>query len=581
MGTGARLAGWLWALALTLACLLSPTVARAAENGGTPLSVCVTRAAPGMTPRALFAQPGRFTCSDRQTSLGSGAFWALSSPLPPGIGRTWPPRVRIASGWVDRLSLYALYADGAIGRITADGRHLARLVQLGSVIEMEVPTRHIAVTRLLWHVEGAANLRGVLVGAHVASPEQSATANVRMAAVYAAFAGLSIALLVYNFGTWVALRYRFQLAYCAMVAAMLVYAWSSSGAIIWMWPGLPNNSRTCINDIAMAISVAAALAFARSFFEPGVFAGWVGVANRCVSAAVIGASLLLTASAPWHLRLFDRLFIGSFVLVIALVGPVLWRAWHQRSRYLWLFALAWAAPIIFGGARVTANLGLLPWSFWLDQSSILSMMVEALLSSAAIAYRIRLLSVERDEAREQEIAARLLADTDPLTGLLNRRAFLDRAIGRAGEQMLVLIDVDHFKQVNETIGHDGGDDVLRILADTLRASLPPEALVARLGGEEFAALLPEGSAVSPDDLLHELRAARMPCDLAVTASIGTCSGTLASEIDWKALYRCADQALFEAKAAGRDRARAANPAPATATAPATGRATIALAGGWR
>ena len=64
---------------------------------------------------------------------------------------------------------------------------------------------------------------------------------------------------------------------------------------------------------------------------------------------------------------------------------------------------------------------------------MMAMAVEALLSSLAIAYRIRLLSRERDEAREQEIAARLLADTDPLTGLLNRRAFLragDRARGR-------------------------------------------------------------------------------------------------------------------------------------------------------
>jgi diguanylate cyclase (GGDEF)-like protein len=262
--------------------------------------------------------------------------------------------------------------------------------------------------------------------------------------------------------------------------------------------------------------------------------------------------------APWHLRLLDRLFIASFVLVIVLVVPVLWRAWHQRSRYLWLFGLAWAAPIICGGARITANLGLLPWSFWLDQSTILSMAVEALLSSGAIAYRVRLLSVERDQAREQEVAARMLANTDPLTGLLNRRAFLDRAIGRTGEQTLVLIDIDHFKRVNETIGHDGGDDVLRALADTLRASLPSEAMLARLGGEEFAAVFAADLAVAPDDILYHLRAARMPFDLAVTASIGACSGSLASEVEWKALYRCADRALFEAKAAGRDRARTAD-----------------------
>ncbi|MDQ9783052.1 GGDEF domain-containing protein, partial [Serratia marcescens] len=140
-------------------------------------------------------------------------------------------------------------------------------------------------------------------------------------------------------------------------------------------------------------------------------------------------------------------------------------------------------------------------------------------------------------------------DTDPLTGLFNRRAFLRHAIGREGDQILLLADIDHFKRVNETIGHDGGDEVLRVFARTLRLSVPPEALVARIGGEEFAIVTPAGLAVEAEDILARLRAARMPYDLSVTASIGTCTGPLARETDWKALYRGADRALFEAKAA--------------------------------
>jgi diguanylate cyclase (GGDEF)-like protein len=220
-----------------------------------------------------------------------------------------------------------------------------------------------------------------------------------------------------------------------------------------------------------------------------------------------------------------------------------------------MFAIAWAAPIVLACLRVASALNAIGWSFWLDNSTILTMTVEALFSSLAIAYRIRLLSLDRDEAREQEIAARLLADTDPLTGLFNRRAFLRHAIGREGDQTLLLADIDHFKRVNETIGHDGGDEVLRVFARTLRQSVPPEALVARIGGEEFAIITPVGLAVEAEDILARLRASRMPYDLAVTASIGTCSGPLMRETDWKALYRCADRALFEAKAAGRDRVR--------------------------
>ncbi|WP_156456079.1 GGDEF domain-containing protein, partial [Sphingomonas sp. CCH9-E2] len=146
---------------------------------------------------------------------------------------------------------------------------------------------------------------------------------------------------------------------------------------------------------------------------------------------------------------------------------------------------------------------------------------------------------------------------DPLTGLLNRRAFLGQAIGRSGQQTLLILDLDRFKQVNDTIGHDGGDEVLRTVARTLRGLVPAGALIARIGGEEFAVLSTPADPVDPDRILARLRATRMPFDLRVTASIGSAQGPIADERDWKSLYRAADQALFDAKAAGRDRARVA------------------------
>ena len=178
----------------------------------------------------------------------------------------------------------------------------------------------------------------------------------------------------------------------------------------------------------------------------------------------------------------------------------------------------------------------------------------------AIAYRIRLLCHERDVAIAGETIARRLADTDPLTGLLNRRAFLDRAIGRHGEQKLLIADLDHFKRVNETLGHDGGDEVLRVFARVLRSCTPVGAIVARIGGEEFAIIVDTDTTLHAEAILDRLRATRMPYDIAVTASIGGCSGPLVTEIDWKALYRGADLALFEAKASGRDRVRSHAPA---------------------
>jgi diguanylate cyclase (GGDEF)-like protein len=233
----------------------------------------------------------------------------------------------------------------------------------------------------------------------------------------------------------------------------------------------------------------------------------------------------------------------------------LWQAWTRRSNFLWLFAIAWSAPIALAVMRILGNLHVIGWSFWLDNSTIVSMMFEALTSALAVAYRIKFLREERDEAITREVLTRRLADTDPLTGLLNRRAFLAQAIGRSGDQQLLIADLDHFKRVNETLGHDGGDEVLRNFSRMLRSVVPASALVARLGGEEFAILSNASEAVEPEAVLAKLRAARMPFDLKVTASIGACRGPLTGDVDWKALYRGADSALFDAKSAGRDRAR--------------------------
>ena len=531
----------------------------AAQTGvaGRPLAVCVTRAKPGMQPRVLFTQADRFDCDTRQTAFGSGDYWVLSAP----VNVSGVADIRIGSLWQERTTLFGLYADGAIVSAVTDGRSATRHLQLGAIIERDLPARAAPLVRLLWHVEGSANLRGIVVGPRIATPAESADANLVLGIMYAAFAGLCIALLVHNLALWGALRYNFQLAYCGMLAGLLTYAISSSGALAWAWPDIINNDRLRINYASLGVSAMAAMLFARTFFEPRVFAGWLTKATNLVFAVMTATILMLITLAPWRIALFDYFFTLAFIAQLGIVFPILWRGWRTRSNYLWMFAIAWAAPIIFACFRVANALNMVGWSFWLDNSTILTVTVEALFSSLAIAYRIRLLSNERDEARAREIAARLLADTDPLTGLLNRRAFLRHAIGREGDQTLLLADIDHFKRVNETIGHDGGDEVLRVFARTLRQAVSSSALVARIGGEEFAIVAPTATAVAAEDILARLRAGRMPFDLKVTASIGACTGPLMDESDWKALYRGADRALFEAKADGRDRVRRRTIAP--------------------
>ncbi|HVF73611.1 MAG TPA: GGDEF domain-containing protein [Acidimicrobiales bacterium] len=151
-----------------------------------------------------------------------------------------------------------------------------------------------------------------------------------------------------------------------------------------------------------------------------------------------------------------------------------------------------------------------------------------------------------------------LAHVDALTGLSNRRAFeeaLDREVARAarsGEAVsLAMFDIDHFKAVNDTLGHQGGDAVLRAVAAALADACRDADLPARYGGEEFAVLLPACGAGEAYRVAERLRAA-VAATVDVTMSAGVAAlpahATSADE-----LLRTADDALYAAKRTGRDR----------------------------
>lgn len=540
---------WRWML------VLGVLIAGSAHAAPRSVSVemCVARgaaSAAAMLARGMDA----FACGGNQKRFGAGDFWIRSRVLPAGAGPALD-RVRYASLWQARATLYARYADGYVAALPVPPGREAALIQPGATLEQTLPRRSVRATDLLWRIEGSPNIRGIIAAPELMTAEAGAATNLWSAALYAAFAGLCVALLVYNLALWVAVRHRFQLAYCAMVAMLFAYALTASGAPMWWWPELGNNDRMRIGYVMLAASGAASIWFARAFFEPHVFAGWLGRLSTGVAIAILGSAVVFAGLAPVGMRVLDGVHGATLAAQLLLTLPILWNAIRRRSHFTLPFMLGWSGGAMMAGIRVVNTFQLLPGMIAIGHNVVMLMTAEVLLSSLAIAYRIHLLGRERDHARTQEIAARLLADTDPLTGLMNRRSFLDQAIGREGAQQLLILDLDHFKVINETIGHDGGDEVLRRVAAALARALPRDALLARIGGEEFAIVVAADPGVSPRRVVDALRAQRMPYDLSVTASIGVCTGPLALEADWKQLYRQADRALYAAKAAGRDRVR--------------------------
>lgn len=174
-----------------------------------------------------------------------------------------------------------------------------------------------------------------------------------------------------------------------------------------------------------------------------------------------------------------------------------------------------------------------------------------------------------EEALRRQDEMRQLAETDPLTGLYNRRAFRERlegVLGRAersgGVVACLMLDLDHFKRLNDTYGHDVGDRVLTQLADLLRREQRAMDVLARLGGEEFVVLLPEtglrGARIYAERILRKVSAATFGAKatpVQVTVSIGIATWPDERVTDADALLRLADQNLLRAKADGRNRYR--------------------------
>ena len=247
-------------------------------------------------------------------------------------------------------------------------------------------------------------------------------------------------------------------------------------------------------------------------------------------------------------------------LVAALFASAL--AWLAARRLsVDLYALADAASGVEAG-RPGSDIPAMQSSREVQQlSQSLGRMTHHLVAAReAMEEKVRLRTLELEAANR---ALDLQARTDALTGLLNRRGFETQmafavALARRSSRPLSLItvDVDHFKRVNDTYGHEAGDEVLRRLARTLESRLRGSDVVARLGGEEFVALLPDTDLNGAQSIAQALVTAMAEQQdpvvgtITVSAGVATMRG---AEDNGAAMLRRGDAALYEAKGQGRNR----------------------------
>jgi diguanylate cyclase (GGDEF)-like protein len=234
--------------------------------------------------------------------------------------------------------------------------------------------------------------------------------------------------------------------------------------------------------------------------------------------------------------------VGLFYLI-----PVLFVTWHEGA---------------FWGAVFTAGAMALRMAVELEQQAPPTTAILSLINQFSFAIVAGVAMFAFMYVRKSQVQLVDLAMHDPLTHVLNARAFAEQLAQelernrRYNRPLAVLyLDLDDFKAVNDTHGHQTGDAVLRLVADAIRRAVRQADLVGRLGGDEFAVLMPETDGPEADAVGQRLAAELAKAfrgSPTVTASIGVVSCTV-TKADTDDILRSADQAMYEAKRAGKNR----------------------------
>jgi diguanylate cyclase (GGDEF)-like protein len=304
-----------------------------------------------------------------------------------------------------------------------------------------------------------------------------------------------------------------------------------------------------------ALSVICAVLFMVRFCNLRKHAPWLRTLLLTLSGIMALLALLTTTGIPGVRRIVQTLFNPLLALCSGLMVLGSSMALLRGSRSALFFLFGWL-PLLVLTALTSAQVGgALPGVDWLNRASLVAGAIEALVLAVGLADHSLTMRRDHDLARE-------LANKDPLTGVLNRRAWIDAAqLGLQDAehtQALLFMDLDHFKTLNDELGHRAGDQALVAMAETFTTELRPQDLLGRFGGEEFVALLRD---TDRDDALQvaqrlcrRMHRMEIPLDregALLTISIGM--ATRRPNDTLSSLVERADAAMYTAKSQGRNR----------------------------
>lgn len=525
-----------------------------------------------VTPIGVVAGPA-WNCQGEPSDYEDRRLWLSAAPLTEELG-TEGATLLVHQSRFEGLTVLFGYADGRIVRHAVRAGDYGSYWRVGGQVAFSAPQREAALTSVRLGVDRLAAyqlLRTRLLPAGAAA---------RDAALAASLIGGALTLLAlssaYNLLLARASRQRFVVWHAAWVASVLIWGLLWSQLALITFPGLAGTTASRLCTLLATLAIAFAATCAATCPEAGTVPRWLQRLVLALGWGVAAVGVPLAFGPPIVIDLLGPVSSVLVLTVLAAVALLIGLAWRRGSREARSFFLAWAVPMVVLGATQLFDMGTSLFGGGPQIAVLFASALQTVWISVATTLNLARFCAERDAARAAQAELRELAQRDPLTGLLNRRGFVEHAekalarlAKRDGAFALLLIDVDHFKAINDRFGHEAGDGVLQRLASRLDELAGAGFHAARLGGEEFALGATGLSHADLPELAERVRTCLGALSLAdligestrLSVSIGVAEAAPGST--FQSLYRRADEALYAAKNTGRNRVAHAPPTTAT------------------
>lgn len=365
------------------------------------------------------------------------------------------------------------------------------------------------------------------------------------------FGGI-MTILVYLLFLYIATKKRYYILYViTLFTFLLMNASYNEYTFMYLFPNEPS-LQSWLRSGSIYIFILAYIIFARDFLELGKYGDKLIITGRYLIYLITLLLLIVPFIGGYKYHIIFALvsiFAGAFYIFIIAVYTL-----YKGNRSARFFIFGTLSGIVGAIITVFSVLDYLPYNYINYKASDFAMYLDVLLLSLAIADRMKMIHREKDIAEHN-------ANTDSLTGLLNLRSYFDisrseyKRITRSSIPFaVVMIDIDKFKDVNDTYGHSAGDKALKLIADILLDSIREYDYAFRRGGDEFLVFLPETTQDMAHSLAQRIRKRIEETEISIdnkkkisiTCSFGI-SEFKAQDSSLEEVVKRADKALYDAK----------------------------------